>query len=352
MRTRVVLLAAIVSAMLVVSPAPALAWSNGGNAGNGFGTHDWVLTEAAQLAGNPAWLDVAGTLVVTDDPDTDVWDNPLHAFDRWGAVYGHAPSTINYYYNLAYNARRNDDSATASYALALLSHYYSDLCQPLHSDQIPLEYTMHVPYELAAQAHTNSPGENRDWIEDDGFQPVERVTLRAESAASFGHGSYPALVSNFSSFGENAVVMAITKRSLSRAVNDLADIVLTLNGVTPTGTPPGPSPMSALSVEGLAPRLAQANAWVSNPKPARRSKLTVSASVLDDRGAPVQGATVTFMWRHKSSTVFTTARTGSDGVARSTRNIGSSAAGFYVVVDATASDGTRVSTTSTGFTPK
>ena len=35
---------------LLAIPSAAQAWANGGDHGNGFGTHDWVLSEADRLA--------------------------------------------------------------------------------------------------------------------------------------------------------------------------------------------------------------------------------------------------------------------------------------------------------------
>ena len=51
MRSRPIVITMLVClAALLVLPAAALAWSNGDEGGNGFGTHDWILREAARLA--------------------------------------------------------------------------------------------------------------------------------------------------------------------------------------------------------------------------------------------------------------------------------------------------------------
>ena len=47
------------------------AWSNGPNQGDGFGTHDWILLEAADLAGTQGagWVNLDVALPQADDPD-------------------------------------------------------------------------------------------------------------------------------------------------------------------------------------------------------------------------------------------------------------------------------------------
>jgi hypothetical protein len=66
--------AAMVVLLVGPAPPPVSGWGNGGNAGNGYGTHDWVVDQALDIldaAGRrPAWFDRALALPYTDDPDT------------------------------------------------------------------------------------------------------------------------------------------------------------------------------------------------------------------------------------------------------------------------------------------
>ena len=66
----VTLLACLVA--LLALPSAALAWSNGDDGGNGFGTHDWILREATRLAAerNAGWVILKVAEPKTDDPDT------------------------------------------------------------------------------------------------------------------------------------------------------------------------------------------------------------------------------------------------------------------------------------------
>ena len=55
----------------LVLPPNALAWSNGVNGPNTFGTHDWILREAIEASGNAgSWICRREALRATDDPDT------------------------------------------------------------------------------------------------------------------------------------------------------------------------------------------------------------------------------------------------------------------------------------------
>jgi hypothetical protein len=58
--------------LLVASVAtPVLGWGNGGNLGNAYGTHDWIIGQAIKVFGEepPAWFDLDAALLASDDPD-------------------------------------------------------------------------------------------------------------------------------------------------------------------------------------------------------------------------------------------------------------------------------------------
>lgn len=65
---RIILTLALVVVMLLPATT-AVGWANGDSKGLGFGTHDWIMVEAARLAGDPAWIDMPVALAATDDPD-------------------------------------------------------------------------------------------------------------------------------------------------------------------------------------------------------------------------------------------------------------------------------------------
>jgi len=219
---------------------PAIAWANGDNSGNGFGTHDWIIMEAKRLADadGAGWLDLNTALLACDDPDTVLHDTYHHCYDVWGSTYGDAPDQIATVYANIEAAYEAGDITGASQQFGLLAHYYGDICNPLHTDQDPSEDAMHSAYEDYVETLTDTVGENRAWIVADGLVAVSDVRASAISAATAAHGDYTALLTAWSSDPrDTATVDAITERGLNRAVNDLADVLNTLEHLPPTTGP-------------------------------------------------------------------------------------------------------------------
>src|SRR5829696_1961342 len=73
-------------ALLSATAGPALGWGNGGNLGNGYGTHDWIVGQAIKVFGEtpPAWFDLDAALLATDDPDKVFWATNEHVFYEKG----------------------------------------------------------------------------------------------------------------------------------------------------------------------------------------------------------------------------------------------------------------------------
>jgi len=223
-------------AALLVLPSAALAWSNGDDGGNGFGTHDWVLQEANRLAAkhNAGWVKLRVALPRTDDPDTVFHDTYYHVYDVWGAsTYGDAPKKVLECYRKALAARKAGDWAQASKFVGLMAHYYADICNPIHTDQIAAEDRMHSNYETATQTYTDAVGENRGWIAYDGYKARTDVVAFTKTTATTGHKSYTALVKGYNSGGMNATVLSITKKAMNRAANGLADLIISIKNKVP-----------------------------------------------------------------------------------------------------------------------
>jgi len=209
--------------------ASAGAWCNGPNGGNGFGTHDWVLNEAQRLAAARGvhWLRLSVALPHTDDPDTVFHDYYYHVYDIWSAShYGNAPRKVGTLFARAVRQLRDGNARSASITFGLLAHYYADVCEPLHTDQCAAEEAIHSSYESQVEWRTDSPGEHRAWVVWDGFGMVRDGAAAARSAAAFAHRYYFSLVRQYSAGGYTSAVGAITRRCLNRAVNGLADLIL------------------------------------------------------------------------------------------------------------------------------
>jgi len=228
--TLVVIQVVAVLALIAVVPQRAAAWANGDDWGNGFGTHDWVLVEADRLAraAGCGWLDLKAALPHTDDPDTRLRDFYHHVYDVWGGRYGDAPTHIEKLYRRTVRQLRAGKRRAASISFALLSHYYSDICNPLHTDQTRLEERIHSNYEDAVERRTDRRGDNRRWIRPGRVRVRSSAAAAARGAAKWAHRSYTMLVREYARHGYSARVNSITRRCLDRAVNDLADLLLTV----------------------------------------------------------------------------------------------------------------------------
>jgi hypothetical protein len=247
MRLRSSVLAVLVVVLLLSSVSPVFGWANGPASGDGFGTHDWLLYEAAQMAAGrgAAWVDLSVALPMTDDPDTLLHDTYYHCYDIWATPYGDAPRRISERYADVVNCLKVGNDVGASEHFALVSHYYSDICLALHTEQTVAEGSMHSSYEDAVDNITTAPGVNHAWISDDGYIHVGDAAAEAASAASSAHLSYTTLVTDYVASGYCASVQGITVASLNRGANGLADLMQSAQedaGYTPRAPlPPVPS---------------------------------------------------------------------------------------------------------------
>lgn len=230
MRSRLTIITLLVCLVALALPAAAMAWSNGDDGGNGFGTHDWILREAARLAAkrDAGWVILRVAEPKTDDPDTVFHDTWYHIYDVWGSRYGDAPKKVMEYYGKALTARKAGDWTAASKYVGLMAHYYGDICNPLHTDQCDAEDKMHSPYETAAQKYTDKKGENSAWVKFDGYKARTDVIGFTKTTAATSHQSYTALVKGYDSGGMNATVLSITRKAMNRAANGLADLLISI----------------------------------------------------------------------------------------------------------------------------
>jgi Zinc dependent phospholipase C len=200
-----------------------------------------VLKEAARLAAtkNAGWVRLAVALPHTDDPDTVFHDTYYHVYDVWGTHYGNAPKKVAEYYAKALTARKAGNWAAASRYVGIMSHYYADICNPMHTDQCAAEEAIHSSYESAAQDYTDSPGENRAWVRFNGYDPATSVAGKTKTTAAASHKQYTALVNGYVAGGMTSAVVSITAKSMNRAANGLADLIISLKRKVSGGTSAG-----------------------------------------------------------------------------------------------------------------
>ncbi len=313
LRKTITLSVALVLA-LGLGVSSAFAWGNGadlngdGIGDNGYGTHDWILEHAIDLAGSDAdWVDVEAALLASDDPDSTKTSKYMHGFKEFGRGRGAPQAVADEYHKLvkAYNA---GDYKTASRHLGALSHYYADACQPFHTkyDSVNRE-SLHRDYELDTQPLTNRFSASKGWITARSRYSVSDVRDKTVSAGKYSRSKYNALVRDYSkrrnlSGGDSK---AITGLVLSRAVNDLADIVCAVD-----------------DGKGLAENPDDIRVTMSKQYPAQKSNVCAYAKVVDSNGKPMEGVGVKLSWPLSNGTETVTVYTEPDGVAHWWQNIG------------------------------
>lgn len=229
---RAPVIAVIVLSLLLV-PAPALAWSNGTDGYNSYGTHDWVLDRALSALGQRAdWVCVRAALRATDDPDSkDGLDHASstwwHVYDVWGDEYGDAPEAVEVWFDRAQQRLARGRECAASRAIGIMAHLLADVAQPMHTDSRPAEDRVHGPYESAVDSRSEI-GDDVYSFDFDGVVPAApyRRTVRTAQQA---YRLYSDLVRIYDRHGYNARVARSTQRQLNRAANAVADLLASIS---------------------------------------------------------------------------------------------------------------------------
>ncbi len=299
--------------LVAIAPAHALAWANGayrdGLRGQGYGTHDWILDRAIKLAGaQGSWVSRSNALGATDDPDYGRSPAGYHVYRKSGGERGaaHAVSTA---YSKAIAAYQAGDRVAASRYLGQLSHYYTDATQPFHTVHASSRVgSLHWSYEQRVNDHQHKSGNVSSWITRRPAAPVRDIRKRTVSAAAYARARHPALASALRS--SNSVTTGttgrITREVMSRAANDLADIIRTI----PTG-------------KGKAPAPATTTMRFPHIQPAQRTTTGAYIRCLDASGRPMEAVAVYFVWPTPSGTMRVRRYTEADGRAHYYGPVGS-----------------------------
>lgn len=336
MRRKLMMTFVIALLMVPLGAVPALGWANGadldgdGQGDDGYGTHDWVLSQAFRLAGSRAsWVDQKVALLASDDPDSIFKDFHNHQYMNTNKAQG-APQTVADCYWRMTEAYAAGDYRRASYELGLLSHYYSDISQPYHTWWDPTDSSAHLRYELTVDKYHRKPSDNQSWITANPRKPVSDVRAMTISAALAARADYKPLKSayvpgksnaapegNFSA-AANTVTGGITRARLSRTANDLADIIASV----PSG--------SGKTASATVTRLSTFRRYVG-----RDSNVAAYATVRGPKGEPLQGVRVTYDWQFKDGPRQDVAYT--DSLGNATLYHGMGGAPLWHKVDLTAS---------------
>jgi len=303
------------SLVMGAGASSAHGWANGadlngdGIGDDGYGTHDWIVERAIDLAGTSAsWVDTETAILASDDPDQEkaLTSSYLHVFKPLGRARG-APQAVADEYHLLMKAYRAGDLQEASRHLGRLSHFYADINQPYHTLAVADTNGLHYEYEVAVGAMTRTYKHNPDLLTPRPRRRVDDVRAATISAALFAREKYASLADSYAASWDvtSGEPRAITGELLSRAVNDLADII--------TAVELG---------EGLAVEPASIDSEVSKQWPALNQTIRTAARVTDADGRPIEGAPVTLSWQIGSIVETVTVYSHKDGVGYWWKSIG------------------------------
>jgi hypothetical protein len=337
---RIALIVIIAAIVVGLVPASAFAWANGptrnGSRGAGYGTHDWILDRAIKLAGaDGTWVSRTKALAATDDPDYGRSPANYHWY-AFGSSRG-GPYAVSELYHKAIVAYDAGDTAKASKYLGQLSHYYADINLPFHTTAAASTFgPLHLQYERALDPIQYSGTRVTSWVTRRPREPVADVRAKAVSSALYARSFYSQLYASYkaSHSVRTGTANQITRLVLSRAVNDLADIIVGIRTGSGEATAPATVDMS-----------------LSSPDPRPYQHIGAFVTCLGADGQPLNAVRVMFIWHLPTGTQSWLAYTDDNGYAAARyTNVGAASIASDVSANITVNGVTTAYTQS--FTPK
>ena len=204
----------------------------------------WQNQGTAQVAGPPTvqqWILTRAVAEATQARER-LGGRPRRGPEvRRAAWHRAAPVRAAVYFAVMRDELAAGDTATASQALGLLAHYYSDACNPLNTGTSRLERRMHGPYErrVRRELDRRTAFERRVEAALEAYRTActpDGTDARAVSAASnvaaftvlaakASHRRYRGLVRGYVRSGFSRPVRRSAAASLQRAVNGLATLI-------------------------------------------------------------------------------------------------------------------------------
>lgn len=227
---------AVAGGMLAATlPSPAAhAWGTGGDrkGHTGYGTHDWVVDQAAKIATNDGWFKAAVAVAHSGDPDVYFPRPTEHVYMEKGNGRG-AAEQVSEWYVAAVRAFRAGNDTEASRAFGIMAHYYSDVTQPFHAKYGGGYKQYHRPYEVFTSGITNAAGAAPGYCDTSqsagGATDVRRMTANAAAYSRQYFGKLAGALSKYRTSDprmvKDSAVVDVTKRVLNRACGDLGKIL-------------------------------------------------------------------------------------------------------------------------------
>jgi hypothetical protein len=173
---------------------------------------------------------------------------------------------------------------------------------PFHTTYDAIQHPAeHLDYELEVDSYTHHYSDAAGWIAQAAPVKVTDVRARAIQAAYFSRGKYTALRDAYSpgNVRSSSTVNKITREVLSRAINDMADIIRSMSAAAGVSAPP-----------------AKVNTTITKHYPGRSRNICAYATCLDLKGRTLEGIRVDFYWpKSGGGTTKVTAYSDAHGVA-------------------------------------
>lgn len=285
---------ALTGAVTMAAAPPALAWSNGGagsgpaGQGDGYGTHDWILSQAMRTAGAKGkWLNLPLALNHTDDPDYARVDN-THVFFEKGDGRG-AAQVVSDLYAMAVEAYHKGDISSASRDVGLMAHYIGDMSQPYHTAYaaVGLPSTNHnlieslVEHELQASTPAAGAARRHDWTTPRAPKMLGSIRNAVVREAAYSRQFFPLLNAEMNKHPTtiSGTVNSIVDKVLTDDANQVGDVIATI----PTG-------------RGLAIDVKTLTTSVSKAYGGRGQYETVFGHGVGTDGRPIEGLAIDFSY--------------------------------------------------------
>lgn len=136
-----------------------------------------------------------------EDPDVRFRDFQNHVVHVSDGYWGGAPRVAHQWYERLRRYVREERFADAAHAAGVISHYFTDPVQPLHTAQTPVERVLHRPIEWTILQSYDAI--YRTWLHGDGKTVIalsNRPTWLGEAilhAAKYAHGRYQRLIGDY-----------------------------------------------------------------------------------------------------------------------------------------------------------
>ena len=256
----------VFAGMLMLSPA-AQAWQNGSAARSVGGptVQQWILTQAVSEAvkSGTGWVDLNAALPTVALPDTVVHDLRYHEYVPWkGGHKGAAPERAAVYFALVRDSLQAGDTTTASRLLGMLTFYYTDAVDPLHTSVSRADRRMQRSFELRVMASLNRSGPfangvratlARTFAANGIADPATAASVGQDVAAFTASSSARAhrdchrLVRAYLRHGFSRVARRIAASTLERSVQGVATLIEAAAQPAPATTSSAPTSPADLS---------------------------------------------------------------------------------------------------------